>query len=380
MKALRAIASLCVFLILAFFLIGLGSSNDWEGGGTLAKIVLIPICLVLGLLLFKLAAPLFSVSPSTRVNPSAEARTREKISGNRYRMGNDLPTSYALTVLGLILLFVSISREDTSLGIVSLAVFLFSFRMRGRLQTERNIAKSIGARTLKNDVEDAVVGTVELAGTAAKFVFDKGITSFQKLLTENSQNTPIGSTSKTSENQTIDKSEGGTSIGRNMVSKPTGAFKLYSILKDTNNLNGDWGPTDWLYCWVMGNDETKEFKKVPIPTLNPEDFLEKYRLTAKQCQLLIQLVFDFRSSRFANVIKRINLIKQDDDYKNLETYIFWFHKNSIGRSDLSVPEEISATNSPDLHQALLLLEKNTVEIVPTIFEYVTDLILEAENS
>jgi hypothetical protein len=80
------------------------------------------------------------------------------------------------------------------------------------------------------------------------------------------------------------------------------------------------------------------------------------------------------------VIKRIDSIKQDDDYKDLETYIFWFHKNSIGRSDLSVPAEISATNSPDLHQALLLLEKNTVEIVPTIFEYVTDLILEAENS
>ena len=52
MKVLRAIASLFVFLILGFFLIGLGSSNDWEGGGTLAKIVLIPICLVLGLLLF----------------------------------------------------------------------------------------------------------------------------------------------------------------------------------------------------------------------------------------------------------------------------------------------------------------------------------------
>jgi hypothetical protein len=252
--------------------------------------------------------------------------------------------------------------------------------MRGRLQTERNIAKSIGARTLKNDVEDAVVGTVELAGTAAKFVFDKGITSFQKLLTEGSQNTPIGSTSKTSESHTIDQSEGGTSIGRIMDPKPTGAFNLYSILKDTNNLNGDWGPTDWLYCWVMGNYETKEYKKVPIPMLNPEDFLEKYRLAAKQCQLLIQLVFDFRSSRFASVIKRINSIKQDDDYKNLETYIFWFHKNSMGRSDLSVPEEISATNSPDLHQALLLLEKNTVEIVPTIFEYVTDFILEAENS
>ena len=212
MKALRAIASFFVFLILAFFLIGLGSSNDWEGGGTLAKIVLIPICLVLGLILFKLAAPLFSISPSTRMSPRAEARTREKISDNRYRMGNDLPTSYALTVLGLMLLFVSISREDTTLGIVSLAVFLFSFRMRGRLQTERNIAKSIGARTFENDVEDTVVGAVDLAGTAAKFVFDKGVSSFQKFVAEGNQNSPEPSASRTAEYENIDQLKGGNSM------------------------------------------------------------------------------------------------------------------------------------------------------------------------
>lgn len=166
----------------------------------------------------------------------------------------------------------------------------------------------------------------------------------------------------------------------NMDPKPTGAFKFYLILKDTNNLNGEWGPTDWLYCLMLGNDETKSYKKVRNPLLSQEDALQKFRLTTRQCKLLIQLVFDFRSSRFASVIKRINTIKQDDDFKDLETYIFWFHKNSIGRSDLSVPEEISASNSPDLYQALVLLEKNTVEIVPTIFNYVTDLILEAENS
>ena len=223
MKVLRAIASFFVFLILGFFLIGLGSSNDWEGGGTLAKIVLIPICLVLGLLLFRLAAPLFSFSPSTRVSPNAEARTREKISDNRYRMGNDLPTSYALTVLGLVLLFVSISREDTTLGIVSLAVFLFSFRMRGRLQTERNIAKSIGARTFANDVEDTVVGAVDLAGTAAKFVFDKGVSSFQKLVAEESQDLPEPSTRRTTEYKDIDQLK-----GRNSMSnfEQTGATDL----------------------------------------------------------------------------------------------------------------------------------------------------------
>lgn len=223
MKALRAIASLFVFLILGFFLIGLGSSNDWESGGTLAKIVLIPICLVLGLLLFKLAAPLFSFSPSTRVSPSAEARTREKITDNRYRMGNDLPTSYALTVLGLVLLFVSISREDTMLGIVSLAVFLFSFRMRGRLQTERNIAKSIGARTFANDVEDTVDLAVDLAGTAVKFVFDKGVSSFRKFITEGSQVVSEPNASTTADKLNIDQLK-----GRNSMSnfEQTGATDL----------------------------------------------------------------------------------------------------------------------------------------------------------
>jgi hypothetical protein len=236
MKALRAIASFFVFLILAFFLIGLGSSNDWEGGGTLAKIVLIPICFVLGLLLFKLAAPLFSFSPSTRVSSSAEARTREKISDNRYRMGNDLPTSYALTILGLILLFVSISREDTTLGIVSLAVFLFSFRMRGRLQTERNIAKSIGARTFANDVEDTVVGAAELAGTAAKFVFDKGVSSFQKFVSEDGQKIPGTSTNRGAEHRNINQLKGGNPMSN---FEQTGAINLLMQLGwPENELNG----------------------------------------------------------------------------------------------------------------------------------------------
>jgi len=165
-----------------------------------------------------------------------------------------------------------------------------------------------------------------------------------------------------------------------MDPKPTGAFKFYLTLKATNNLNGDWGPTDWLYCLVLGNEETNSYKKVRNPLLSQEDALQKFLITAKQCQLLIQLAFDFRSSRFASVVKRIDAVKQDSDYKDIETYIFWLHKNSIGRSDLTSPEEISAASSPDLHQALLLLGNKTIEIVPTIFNYVTNLILEAENS
>ena len=165
-----------------------------------------------------------------------------------------------------------------------------------------------------------------------------------------------------------------------MDPKPTGAFKFYLTLKATDNLKGDWGPTDWLYCLLIINDETKVYKKVRNPLLSYEDALEKYRVTSKQCQLLIQLVFDFRSSRFASVLKRIEAVNKDSDYKDIETYIFWFHKNSIGRSDLTLSEEITAASSPDLHQALLLLGNKTVEIVPTIFNYVTDFVLKSENS
>ena len=216
-----------MFIVFAFFLIGLGSSNDWEGGGTLAKFVLIPICLVLGLLLFKLAAPLFSSPQSTRSKASAEVRTRNKISNNKYRMGNDLPTSYALTVLGLILLFISISREDTQMGMISVAVFFFSFRMRGRLQTEQNIAKRIGAKTFKNDIEDTVVGAAELAGNTAKFVYDLGVSGFQKLVSGGSQNTTDENLSNTIKQSNNDQKQGGSS---SMSFEQTGAIILLNQL------------------------------------------------------------------------------------------------------------------------------------------------------
>lgn len=163
-----------------------------------------------------------------------------------------------------------------------------------------------------------------------------------------------------------------------MDPEPTGAFKFQLLLKETNNLNGDWGPTDWLYYGVIGNSKTKVNKKVRT-IYSDKDALEKYLLTAKQCRLLIQLVFDFQSSRFASVIKKIGAVKEDDAYRDIETYIFWFFNKSFGRSDLTKSEEITAASSPDLHQALLLLDNKHIEIVPIIFGYVTDFILNAET-
>lgn len=160
--------------------------------------------------------------------------------------------------------------------------------------------------------------------------------------------------------------------------EPTGAFKFQLMLKETNNLNGDWGPTDWLYYVVIGNSSTNERKKLRT-IYSDKDALEKYLLTAKQCRLLINLVFDFQSSRFASVIKKIGAVKEDDAYRDIETYILWFFNKSFGRSDLTKSEEITAASSPDLHQALLLLDKKHVEIVPIIFGYVTDFILNAET-
>lgn len=164
-----------------------------------------------------------------------------------------------------------------------------------------------------------------------------------------------------------------------MNPEPTGAFKFQLTLKATNNLNGDWVSTDWLNCMVVGNSETGVYKKLRIP-LSDEDLRDKYQLTAKQCRLLIELLFDFRASRFASVLKRIEAIGEDSDYKDIETYIFWFAKNSFGRSDLAVSEEITAASSPDLYQALLLLERSNIEIVPIIFGHVTEYVLNAESS
>ncbi len=367
-KVLRAIASFFVFLILAFFLIGIAASNDWEeGAGRLAKIVIIPICLFLGLLLFKLAAPIFSAAQTTRPHPGAKARARKKTLNNRYRMGSDLPTSYALAVFGLILLLAAISRENKVLGVVSLAVLVLAFIMRGRLQSEQNFAKSIGARTFENEVADTIDGAVIVASEAAKFVFDKSVSSFKKFVAEENHNSPSGNTSDNVESLKLAGLE------------PTGAFKYQLFLKETKNLNGDWGPTDWLYCMVSGNSKTKSFKKIQNH-FSDEVLLEKYLLAAKECRLLIQLVFDFQSSRFASVIKKIEAVKEDNDYKNIETYVLWFYRKSIGRSDLTISEEITVTSRPDLHQALILLDKKDIEIVTIILNYVTDFILKAENS
>ena len=185
MKILRAIASIVVFLILSFFLIGLNASNDWdEGGGTLAKIIIVPICFVLGLILFKLAAPLFGWSGSQGSRASVESRTRKKISDNRYRMGNDLPTSYGLAGLGILILLLAISRRDWLIATVAFGILFYSIQMRARLQSEKRAAKSLGARTLEDDVVDTVVGIGEVTGQLAKFAVERGLSGLERLATK----------------------------------------------------------------------------------------------------------------------------------------------------------------------------------------------------
>lgn len=161
---------------------GVNASNDWEdGGGAIAKVILIPICLLLGLLLFKLAAPLFGASGGAILREDVKIRTQQKISGSRYRMGNDLPTSYALAAVGSIIVLVAISRRDTPVGVVGVGLFLFSVRMRARLQSEKNAARSLGARTFEDDVHDTAIGVGEATGAVVKFAFDMGMSGIEKL-------------------------------------------------------------------------------------------------------------------------------------------------------------------------------------------------------
>jgi hypothetical protein len=158
-------------MLLVFFLIGVESSNNWESdpsspisAGTLGKITLIPICIVLGLLLFKVAGPLFGGTRFAARSEQYQQKAQTKIVNNRYRMGKSLPLAYGLAFVGIIQILIGISNADGSKVLIGIAIGVAGLYVRGRLQSVQAAAKALGARTLGDDVSQGVADGVNLVG------------------------------------------------------------------------------------------------------------------------------------------------------------------------------------------------------------------------
>jgi len=171
MRFLRIMVSSGLFLLLVFFLIGVESSNGWESdpsspisAGTLGKITLVPICIVLGLLLFKVAGPLFGGTRFAARSEQYQQKAQTKIVNNRYRMGNSLPLAYGLAFIGLIQILIGISNADGTKVFTGIAIGAAGLYIRGRLQSEQAAAKALGARTLGDDVSHGVADGINLVG------------------------------------------------------------------------------------------------------------------------------------------------------------------------------------------------------------------------
>lgn len=170
---LRGCAVGILGFLLFFFLVGISASNDFESdpsspisSGALAKIFIIPICVVLGILLFKVAGPLFGGSQRAARSQKFQDLARERITDDRYRSGDAIRNSYVVVVVGLIIVVTGIAREDGSQGLIGAVICVVALRYAGRLRSERAAAKLLGAKTFSDDVADSVSTAAEVAGAA----------------------------------------------------------------------------------------------------------------------------------------------------------------------------------------------------------------------
>ena len=160
---LRGCALGVLGFLLFFFIIGVVASNDFESdpyspvsAGGLAKVVLIPICIVLGVAFVKVALPMFGGGKRAAASKKYQDLARQRISDNRYRSGNAIAISNALIVIGVIVVTASFAREDPQQGVLGAIICVAALRYAGRLRSERAAAQHLGARTLTDDVKDSV--------------------------------------------------------------------------------------------------------------------------------------------------------------------------------------------------------------------------------
>lgn len=160
---LRGCALGVLGFLLFFFIIGVVASNDFESdpyspvsAGGLAKVVLIPICIILGVAFVKVALPMFGGGKRAAASKKYQDLARQRISDNRYRSGNAIAISNALIVIGVIVVTASFAREDPQQGVLGAIICVAALRYAGRLRSERAAAQHLGARTLTDDVKDSV--------------------------------------------------------------------------------------------------------------------------------------------------------------------------------------------------------------------------------
>jgi hypothetical protein len=99
--------------------------------------------------------------------------------------------------------------------------------MRARLQSEKRAAKSLGARTLEDDVVDTVVGIGELTGELVKFAVERGLSGLESLASKLESSEPETDPVRQSRMREGIGSNGGSPVGR---FEDTGAIALLAQL------------------------------------------------------------------------------------------------------------------------------------------------------
>jgi len=161
-----------------------------------------------------------------------------------------------------------------------------------------------------------------------------------------------------------------------MALRKSGASSFWIRLLETNYLNGAFSKTDWLDHWIVGSEDSKTVKKLKGSWLSDSDLREKFELAATESRILVHLTFAFQSGQFGKVRSQVEHARAKQPNRNIESYFEWFDLASRGRSDLEVASELTAETRPDLHSALLALDKCTLEAVSIIFDYVTRLAMD----
>lgn len=160
-------------------------------------------------------------------------------------------------------------------------------------------------------------------------------------------------------------------IARDILSRASGSYGLWSVLVTTNFLDGRWKETDWIDHLLIQKDGVWDKFKVPI--FSADDLRAKYRLNVPVVIELFKLAIAYENKFYGFVLNAAQEDRRQQSFREISNYLEWFDRASANKSPSPSNAQVNAAIEESAAPVRERLASEDLLVVHQVFAAVTEM-------
>jgi len=160
-------------------------------------------------------------------------------------------------------------------------------------------------------------------------------------------------------------------IARDILSRASGSYALWSVLVTSNYLDGRWNQTDWLDHLLV--QKAGVWDKLKLPIFSADHLRAKYQLAVPVVPVLFEIAIAYENKLYGFVLDAARENRRQHAMREEDNYLEWFERASAAKSPAPSNGKTTAAIEESVASVRQRLAEEDIVIVHRVFAAVTEM-------